>query len=320
MGPRLAALKKGRDTVDHDQRFKELLREFLRELLALFLPWLAARLAAKEVQWQSQEVFTNPPLGLVRRVDLLAIVTERLDEDKTAERLLHLEVESATSLTDVRKKIGYYYPGLRTKHNLPVTTLALYLRVGLQGQGWDEYFEEEPAPPDTETAGEALYRVRWRYVGLPALPAERYLAQDNWLGVALSALMKIEPDRKAWLRAEILRRLAIECQENDYRKLLLINCAETYLPLEGAQEAEYLRLIREDTRYQEANRMILTTYDRGRCEALQEVVVQLASPKCGVPSETIKAQLQQVQDETRLRALVAASTTAESWEQLLQTK
>ena len=179
--------------IDHDQRFKEMLREFLKELLALFLPWLAARLATSEVNWQSQELFTNPPFGLVRRVDLLGIVQERVEEEKIRERVLHLEIESATSLTDVRKKIGYYYPNIRSKHNLPVTTLALYLKVGMEGQGWDEYVEEEPSPEEGEEIAEELYHVRWRYVGLPALPAERYLTSDNWLGVALSALMKIDP-------------------------------------------------------------------------------------------------------------------------------
>jgi hypothetical protein len=287
------------------------------EALALFLPGLAGRLAPG-VEWQTQEVFTNPPLGLVRRVDLLALVTEKLDDEKTRERLLHLEVESAESLTEVRKKIGYYYPGLRTKHNLPVTCLALYLRVGLQGQGWDEYVEEE------EGASEPVYRVRWRYVGLPALPAERYLASDNWLGVALSALMRIEPGRKAWLRAEILRRLATECQENNYRKLLLINCAETYLPLEGAQEAEYLRLLREDVRYQEAGKMVLTTYDRGVAagerQALQAVVVRLATKVCGAPDESTLKKLREIEDVARLENLVDAATTAQSWEQLLAAK
>ena len=312
--------------VDHDQRFKEMLREFLRELLALFLPWLAVRIDG-EAAWQSQEVFTNPPLGLVRRVDLLAIVRERLNAEKTAERLLHLEIESASSLTDVRKKIGYYYPGLRTKHNLPVSCLALYLRVGLEGIGWDEYVEEEQTA-DAEASSEPLYRVRWRYVGLPALAAERYLASDNWFGVALSALMQIDPGRKAWLRAEILRRLAVECQENDYRKLLLLNCAETYLPLEGEQEAEYLRLLREDARYQEATGMILTTYDRGMAageakgkrEALREVIVEFASQQCGAPDESVRARLGQIEDLALLQKLVRAATTAQSWEQLLAAK
>jgi hypothetical protein len=307
--------------VDHDQRFKEMLREFFRELLALFLPWLASRLATSEVQWQSQEVFTNPPLGLVRRVDLVAIVLEQIEAEKTRERLLHLEVESADSLTEVRKKIGYYYPGLRTKHNLPVTCLALYLRVGLKGQGWDQYVEQESAE---EEGGEEVYRVRWRYVGLPALPAERYLPSDNWLGVALSALMKIKPKRKAWLRAEILRRLATECQENDYRKLLLINCVETYLPLEGEQEAVYLRLVNQDPRYQEATRMILTTYDRGmlagRRASLHDVVIRLASRQCGAPDENTRKKIHEIEDIARLENLVEAATTAQSWEQLLATR
>jgi hypothetical protein len=317
--------------VDHDQRFKELLREFLHELLALFLPWLAARLPTRDVEWQPQEVFTNPPFGLVRRLDLLAIVRERLDEKKVGERLLHLEIESATSLTDVRKKIGYYYPFIRTRHNLPVTTLAVYLKVGLDGLGWDEYVEEEPAQVEGEGSSEKLYQVRWRYVGLPALPAEEYLAGDNWLGVALAALMKIDPKRKVWLRAEILRRLAMECQENDYRKLLLITCAETYLPLEGEQEAEYLKLIGEDSRYQEATKMILTTYDRGvadgerkgeqkgRREALQAMLIRLASRQCGAPDENTRKKILEIADIARLENLVEAATTAQSWDQLLAT-
>jgi hypothetical protein len=304
--------------VDHDQRFKEMLREFLAELLALFLPWLAERWEDTTVEWQPQEVFTNPPLGLVKRVDLLALLRQRLDEKTLREQLLHLEVESAASLTDVRKKIGYYYPGLRTKHNLPVTCLALYLRVGLQGQGWDEYAEQDV---EVGAEGEPVYRVRWRFVGLPALPAEDYLVSGNWLGVALSALMKIDPGRKAWLRAEILRRLATECRENDYRKLLLLNCAEAYLPLEGEQELVYQRLVSEDPRYQEANKMVLTTYDRGVAEgerkALRGVIVQLASPKCGAPDESVQTRLRQIEDLARLQALVNAATTAQSWEQLL---
>jgi hypothetical protein len=35
-----------------------------------------------------------------------------------------IEVESAGSLTEVRRKIGFYYPVLRTQHNLSVTVLA----------------------------------------------------------------------------------------------------------------------------------------------------------------------------------------------------
>ena len=66
----------GREMTDHDQRFKEMLREFVAEFLALFFPALAARLLAREADWRPGELFANPPAGLVRRVDLLAVVPE----------------------------------------------------------------------------------------------------------------------------------------------------------------------------------------------------------------------------------------------------
>ena len=298
--------------IDHDQRFKELLREFAREAVSLFLPDLHLRLSSSEMRWQSQDVSTNPPLGLVRRVDLLALVDETRADETTGERVLHLEVESAESLTEVRKKIAYYYPALRTKHNLPVTTFALYLFAGLAGAGWDEY---------TEMDGETVYLVRWRYAGLPGLDAEVYLASDNWLAVGLASLMRIDKGRKLWLRAEILRRLAVECRENDYRKLLLINCVETYLPIEGQEEAEYLRLVSSDRRYEEVQAVIQTTYDRGiavgELKAFREMIVEFASPQCGEPGEAILERLRRIEDPARLRALVRTAASASSWDDLL---
>jgi len=297
--------------IDHDQRFKELLREFAREAVSLFLPDLHLRLSS-EMRWQSQEVFTNPPLGLVRRVDLLALVDETRADETTGERVLHLEVESAESLTEVRKKIAYYYPALRTKHNLPVTTFALYLFAGLAGAGWDEY---------TEMDGETVYLVRWRYAGLPGLDAEVYLASDNWLAVGLASLMRIDKGRKLWLRAEILRRLAVECHENDYRKLLLINCVETYLPIEGQEEAEYLRLVSSDRRYEEVQAVIQTTYDRGvavgELKALRAMVLRLAARVCGEPDEATRKAILAIEDVARLERLVEAAPSASSWSDLL---
>ncbi|MDD4270849.1 MAG: hypothetical protein PHN77_21720, partial [Thermoguttaceae bacterium] len=44
----------------------------------------------------------------------------------------------------------------------------------------------------------ALSRFQYLYVGLPGLDGVEYAKGDNWLGVALSVLMKIPPDRVAW--------------------------------------------------------------------------------------------------------------------------
>ena len=72
---------------------------------------------------------------------------------------------------------------LRTvdKHRLPVLPIVLYLSVGMDGIGEDtviEYFG------DWE-----VMRFRYLYVGLKSLDALEYASGDNWLGVALSALM-----------------------------------------------------------------------------------------------------------------------------------
>jgi hypothetical protein len=139
--------------------------------------------------------------------------------------------------------------------------------------------------------------------------------------VALSALMRIEEQRKPWLRAEILRRLALECRENDYRKLLLINCAETYLPLEGEQREVYDRLVREDPRYQEATKMALTLRDElkaeGKREGLRAAVIRFASRQCGEPDEATRKKITEIQDVARLEALLDAAPSAQSWEKLL---
>jgi hypothetical protein len=55
--------------------------------------------------------------------------------------------------------------------------------------------------------------------------------------VALSALMRIAPERRAWLKAEALRRL-VNCGESDQRRFLLCECVQAYLPLEGPQLEE----------------------------------------------------------------------------------
>ena len=90
------------------------------------------------------------------------------------------------------------YNQLRRRHSLPVLPIGLFLRVGLDGIGVDVY-EERFWEFQT-----VLFR--YVYVGLPA-DAIQYVHGDNWLGVALAALMRIPKDRIGWLGAEALRRI-----------------------------------------------------------------------------------------------------------------
>jgi hypothetical protein len=109
-------------------------------------------------------------------------------------------------------------------------------------------------------------------VGLPALDAEQYVNGDNWLGVALAALMRISPERRAWLKAEALRRL-VTAPENDRRRFLLCECVQAYLPLEGPQLEAFEHLLVTE-RYAGIRPMATTWFEEGLEKGRQEGLLQ----------------------------------------------
>jgi hypothetical protein len=256
---------------DHDQRFKAMFKAFLAEFFETFLPAWADRFDFTRVDWLEQEVFTDPPRGERRAVDLVARLPLRpgvppptaAAEPAAAEpwlTLIHVEVESRDSVAPLRPRMHSYYEQLRRRHGLPVLPIALYLRVGLDGIGWDVYEETY--------WGHRLVTFEYAYVGLPALDGEHYVAGEHLLGVALTALMRVPRQRRAAVHAEALRRLA-EARENDYRRHLLLDCLETYAALDEAQ-AEELGALLQTERYREAQAMAMTTFEKGVQTGLQQ--------------------------------------------------
>jgi hypothetical protein len=136
-------------------------------------------------------------------------------------------------------------------------------------------------------------------VGLPALDAEHYLNGDNWLGVALAALMRVPEERRAWLKAEALRRL-VACPENPYQRFLLCECVQAYLPLEGPQLQEFNRLLMSEP-YAGVRPMATTWFEeglekgleKGRLETLRRVVTRQVEKRIGGPlSSDARARLE----------------------------
>lgn len=167
---------------------------------------------------------------------------------------------------------------------LPV---AVYLRVGLNGVGVDGYAEDYD---DLE-----VLRFRYLYVGLPALDAEQYVAGGNWLGVGLSALMRVPRGRKAWLRSEALRRVLLECPESGYRRFLLGECVEAYLELDEEQRREYERLLQTEP-YREIIPMAMTTYEKGvaqgEAQGQRKMIRVFLESKFGSLSAAVVARLE----------------------------
>src|SRR3989440_12195784 len=180
---------------DHDQRLKVLLKEFFEQFFLCFFPAWAARFDFGDLTWLDKEVFLAPPQGEKRQLDLVARLRIRAEAPSPQPgltdllALVHVEVESRESIQPFRPRMFEYYVQLRRDSQLPVLPIGLFLRVGLEGIGWDAYEEH--------FWEHRLLRFEYAYVGLPALEAEPYATGEHLLGVALSALMRVPPDRRA---------------------------------------------------------------------------------------------------------------------------
>lgn len=246
---------------DHDQRFKHMLQEFFREFMELFFPVWAAQFNLAAVEWLDKELFVDPPQGEKRFLDLVAKVSLK-GPAETGEQiiLVHVEVESRDQTTLLDDRFPDYVWYLRRKYGIKVLPLALFLRVGLDGIGV-RMCEET-------VLGEWVSRLRYWYVGLPALESETYLEGTNWLGVSLSALMKTPAGERLKQTTAALRRL-VECPEIPARKYLLVECLQAYAPLSDAEKIELTSLL-QTPQYQGVQTVIKT---------ISEIATEIATEK-----------------------------------------
>jgi hypothetical protein len=307
---------------DHDQRFKLLLKAFFAEFFQVFFPAWADRFDFSRVDWLEQEVFTDPPRGERRALDLVARLPLRpgvpppaLASGEPADcwlTLIHVEIESRDTVAPLRPRMLSYYEQLRRQHGLPVLPIALYLRVGLDGIGWDVYEEMY--------WDHRLLSFTFAYVGLPGLDGEQYVAGEHLLGVALTVLMRVPPARRAAVHAEALRRLA-EARENDYRRYLLLDCLEAYATLDEAQAKELGALLRTE-HYQGAQAMAMTTFEKGVQSGLQQGLRSLRTAlkkqleaRFGPLSPSAQERFESLSPE-RLEALAPELLDAQSLQEL----
>jgi hypothetical protein len=228
--------------MEHDQRFKVLIQEFLREFLGLFFPELLPYLDLSRVSWLQQEIYPYAPeelrltIDLLARVPLLPAAAALPDRPHFDAILIHIEIESADAVEPFRRRMYRYFHFLTEKHDLTVLPIAVYLRVGLQGRGKDVY--------EVRVLDRTPLRFEYDYVGLPGLEGADYLRQANSLGIAWSALMRWPRPQRAQAAVEALDRI-VSGTESPARKMLLCECVQAYAPLDDAQRVELYSLLQE---------------------------------------------------------------------------
>jgi hypothetical protein len=257
----------------------------------------AARFEFGAVDWLDKEVFLAPPQGEKRYLDLVARL--RLRPGAPPPRpgvtdlvaLVHVEVESRDSSVALRPRMFEYYVQLRRDTGLAVLPIGLFLRVGLDGIGWDTYEEH--------FWEHRILRFDYAYVGLPALEGETYATGANLLGVALSTLMRLPAERRAELHGEGLKRIA-RSSENDYRRFLLAECLEAYAELDEVQSRRLQELLATEA-YQEVKPNMITTYERGIQTGIvqgeQRSALRLLEARFGPLSAEVKQRVEALPSE-----------------------
>jgi hypothetical protein len=237
-------------------------------------------------------VFLDPPRGETRNLDLVAkvpvtqaVAAQRPGEADSWIVLVHIEIEADDRLTRLRPRMHDYYKGLRDRYHLPVWSLALYLHIGLDGVGWDEYEEY--------LWERRVLHFEYPYVGLRALSAEEYANRESILGVALAAMMRVPDERRVELKGHALRRIQ-ESGENDARKHLLAGFVDKYLKLDPAQQREFERLLDTEP-YREVKVMATTWFEKGvekgRLDGWRELLREQLEELFGQLSPTARERL-----------------------------
>ena len=310
--------------MDHDQRFKEMIRLFFPEFMNLFFETYATDFDLTSPEWLDKEVLPNPPEGERHVLDLVAkLRTKRSSTTGVSEEclaLVHVEIESQDRTTELKPRLPRYFFHLHDKHRLPVLPIALYLRVGMEGIGIDEV--------TIDFGPLQVMKFQYLYVGLRSLDALQYARGDNWLGVALSALMHANRDDWPRIGADALLKLA-DAPLNDQQRFLLSDCVQAYLPLDEAGRATYERITKAEP-YSRIIPMNKTPYDlgmetgeekgmeKGMEKALRDVAIALLESKYrSVPVHVIERIGKLTYAE--LRTLIIGIPGATSIEELFPT-
>ena len=310
--------------MDHDQRFKEMIRLFFPEFMNLFFETYATDFDLTSPEWLDKEVLPNPPEGERHVLDLVAkLRTKRSSTAGVSEEclaLVHVEIESQDRTTELKPRLPRYFFHLHDKHRLPVLPIALYLRVGMEGIGIDEV--------TIDFGPLQVMKFQYLYVGLRSLDALQYARGDNWLGVALSALMHANRDDWPRIGADALLKLA-DAPLNDQQRFLLSDCVQAYLPLDEAGRATYERITKAEP-YSRIIPMNKTPYDlgmetgeekgmeKGMEKALRDVAIALLESKYrSVPVHVIERIGKLTYAE--LRTLIIGIPGATSIEELFPT-
>lgn len=295
----------------HDQLFKDLLKAFFGDFLVIVAPAIAARLRPAEAEFLSQEYFSRRPEGRRRELDLVARVPT-LDGEPEAV-LVAVEIE-ARARASMGRRLWEYAALLGVHHRAPVLPVVVYLRGGRPDLTLQTYRQE--------IFGQDLAHFSYFAFGLCPSRAERYLRRPEPLAWALAALMRPGSWPPSRHKLECLRRIA-GAKLDDDRRVLLVDCVETYVELEGEEAATFEAALEEEQN-REVQAMEMTWseklehkgLERGRQEGMRSLLLTQMENRFGPLPAKIRTQVEAIESPEELSRLAARVLDARSLEEM----
>jgi hypothetical protein len=206
---------------EHDSRLKRFVQEFIRLIVALRWPAWETRIDWDRCIWRQQEQIADVVSGELHVADLVVQLFVTADAAQlpgappAGELWLHCEIEGADPVETFTDRMLNYHDYFRKQAApTPVVSLALLRHLHLEGIGhlerrcevWDEW----------------AHLARCAYFALLGLEGADYLARDNVVAIAWSALMRWPTEQRVPAALQAIQRV-LGSTESVPRKILLVS-------------------------------------------------------------------------------------------------
>lgn len=303
--PESAASQPGKvdDRHSHDKLFRTVFALFLKDLIELVHPELAALVDLDHPRFVGEKLFADFRHAGHVRPDLVAEAATREDEPRLV--LVHVEAEGEfRSTIDARtERYGFH---LILKSGRTVLTIVVFLTGGPRGV---EIREVQRKIGAFETS-----RFRYLAFGLSRSLAEDYLDRPQPLAAALAALMKSEKWDRVEHKLECLRAISRAKDLGIRKRYVLAKVVNTYLQLTEDEEHRFAEVVRREGG-KEVQDMVVTWDEalaereaigeaKGRLEAAQKAVLVSARRRFGSLAPEFEEQIRAIEDLDRLYAVL----------------
>lgn len=235
-----------RAQIDHDGLFKELIRMFAYDFLALFTPALATSIAPNALEFLDKELFQILDQGERKEVDLLL---KAKWQGQTVFFLIHIEVQADAKRWSP-KRMFFYTARLMERFDLPVFPIAV-LSYDTPKKAADPHYHV--SFPDL-----TVLQFQFRLIQLNRLNWRDFMRHENPIAAALMAKMNIPKEDRPKVKLECLRMIAT-LRLDPAKSALIAQFMETYLHLNRQEEQMVQKAIEQEFTPEETQKIMRIT-------------------------------------------------------------